>query len=212
MNRTKIEWADWTWNPIVGCSPISSGCEHCYAAAISRRFGLPWGSARFHEDRLEEPLHVKKPGRIFVGSMTDLWHPSVHIDWLYAVYAAMAQAPWHTYIMLTKRPHLIGELPRSSTFWLGVTAETQEDFDERWERLMWDEDADVRFVSVEPMLEPMTLRPERHPLPDWVIAGPETGPGAQPCKDEWIEALSDESFCFFDKRKMGWTRREFPDA
>ena len=77
MNRTKIEWCDWTWNPIVGCSPASEGCANCYAAAIARRFGMPWGRPVFRPERLNEPQRVKKPGRIFVCSMSDIGHERV---------------------------------------------------------------------------------------------------------------------------------------
>ncbi len=81
MNRTKIEWCDWTWNPIVGCSPASVGCANCYAAAIARRFGMPWGRPRFFSERLGEPSRVKKPGRIFVCSMSDVGHERVCPLW-----------------------------------------------------------------------------------------------------------------------------------
>lgn len=230
MNKTKIPWADWTWNPIVGCSPASAGCANCYAAAISRRFHLPWGSAHFMPDRLDQPARVCKPGRVFVCSMADIGHETVKPGWRELVYSAMWVAPWHTYIILTKRP---GEWMRNAPpgVWMGVTAENQDTANARVPILL-SMAAAVRFVSVEPMLGPVVLseramakgwcgcgecgtREGGFPCPtplrgiDWVIAGPETGPKARLCEDAWIDALAIESQCFFDKRQNG-KRREFP--
>lgn len=207
MNKTKIPWCNYTWNPIVGCSPISAGCANCYAAAISRRFGLPWGSAHFLPERLDQPSKVKKPGRVFVCSMADIGHETVRQEWRNAITDAMRAAPWHTFIVLTKRPGAwLIDLPPGT--WAGVTTETQALADQRVQELVhWH--IGITFASVEPMLEPISLR-GISPL-DWVIAGPETGPKARHCDDAWIDALADESPCFFDKRK-NWKRREFPEV
>lgn len=210
MNRTKISWCDWTWNPIVGCSPASAGCAHCYAAAISRRFGLPWGSAHFMPERLDQPSKVRKPGRVFVCSMADIGHETVKQEWRKAVYEAMRAAPWHTFIVLTKRPGTwLRDVPRAA--WVGVTAEDQGNYEARWMKLTAHVQGSghaLRFVSVEPMLGPVVLR-QGWCDPEWVIAGPETGPKARRCDDAWIDALAVQSACFHDKRK-DWTRREFP--
>lgn len=210
MNRTGIEWCDWTWNPIVGCSPASNGCANCYAAAISKRFHLPWGTAHFMPDRITQPAKVRTPGRVFVCSMSDLGHETVRAGWLEQVCMGMQWASWHTYIVLTKRPgEWLRQLPR--TCWVGVTIEHPATA-WRWNRLLgwgWP-GSPVKFVSAEPLLEGMTfgwLPPNCRP--DWVIAGPETGPKARRCDDAWIDALAAESPCFFDKRKT-WHRREFP--
>ena len=217
MNRTKIEWCDWTWNPVVGCSPVSAGCANCYAAAISRRFGLPWGRAHFVPERLHEPAKVNNPGRIFVCSMSDIGHETVQDDWRHQIYDAMMAAHWHQYIILTKRPGswLRDGLPRE--VWVGVTAENQANYEQRWSELtaqIQGPGRHLRFLSVEPMLGPIVIRKDwRRPVwprPDWTICGPETGPGARPCRDEWIDDLAAQSLDFFDKRKTGWTRREFP--
>lgn len=179
MNKTKIPWADYTWNPIVGCSPASEGCANCYAAAISKRFHLPWGSAHFMPERLEQPATVRKPSRIFVCSMADLFHDSIDDDCINQVFNAMASYDWHTFIVLTKRPErmadwlsgnrrwFMGGCPIANVeywktwplpnVWLGVTAETQARADERIPILL-NIPAVVRFVSVEPMLEPIDLR------------------------------------------------------
>ena len=207
MNKTGIPWADWTWNPIVGCSPASAGCQNCYAAAISKRFHLPWGSAHFIPERLNQPAKVKKPGRVFVCSMADIGHETVKPEWREAIADAMRAAPWHTYIVLTKRPGMwLSELPPEC--WAGVTIESQFEMG-RWHVLLncaWFNS--VKFVSVEPMLTSVTFG-SRPVKPDWVIAGPETGPKARQFMPEWIDWLSKESPCFFDKRKT-FTRREFP--
>lgn len=233
MNRTKIPWADWTWNPIVGCSPVSEGCANCYAAAISKRFHLPWGSAHFMPERIEQPASVHKPGRVFVCSMSDLFHDSIDDDHINQVFNAMACYDWHTFIVLTKRPErmadwlsenrkwFMGGCPIANVeywktwplpnVWLGVTVENQDRANERIPFLLGIPAA-VHFVSVEPMLGPVSLgywvMPEGD-LIDWVIAGPETGPKARRCDDQWIDELAAESPCFFDKRDH-WVRREWP--
>lgn len=205
MNRTKIEWCDYTWNPIAGCSPTSEGCQHCYAAGIARRFGIPWGRAWFYPLRLMQPKRIKTPSRIFVCSMSDIGHRTVWKEWRASMWRVMTECPWHTFMLLTKRPgEWLQGLP--SNCWAGVTVESQKHAGRIDELMRWH--SGVSFVSVEPMLEPVTLR--SHVRPDWVIAGPETGPGARECKPEWIETLAAESPCFFDKRKVGWTRREWP--
>ena len=207
MNQTKIPWCDWTWNPIVGCSPASAGCANCYAAAISKRFHLPWGSAHFAPERLDQVLGDGKSGRVFVGSMTDMGHPSVNPEWIKSVSTAMKAAHHRTYIVLTKRPGpWLRLLPVACL--VGVSIESQE-YINRWPLLWnWSWPRAVKFVSVEPMLSSVTFQ-RQAVKPDWVIAGPETGPKARPCNDEWIDALAAEAPCFFDKRKNG-KRREFP--
>ena len=221
MNRTKIEWCDWSWNPIVGCSPASAGCANCYAEAIARRFGMPWGIPAFKPDRLGEPQRVKKPGRVFVCSMSDIGHEKVCPLWRAEIRQAMAAAPRHTYILLTKRPeNLVGE--DWSSCWVGVTAEDQAAADRRVPVLLKIR-AKVRFVSVEPMLGPVDLpysafngadSIQSMAGIDWVIAGPETGPKARPCRPEWIQAVANDCAIagvpFFDKRKVGYARREWP--
>ena len=209
MNKTKIEWCDYTWNPIVGCSPVSEGCENCYAAAISKRFKLPWGTAHFLPERLDQVLGMKKLGRVFVGSMTDLGHESVKYEWIKAVATMVSATPWRTYIVLTKRPGAwLRMLPPAC--WVGVSIETQAQI-VRWRALsFWAQPRAVQFVSVEPMLGPVSIQCGHSIAPDWVIAGPETGAKARPCQDEWIEKLAAESPCFFDKRKKAGVRREWP--
>jgi protein gp37 len=261
MNRTGIEWCDYTWNPIVGCSPASEGCANCYARRMARRLaanpklpeqtraayrlalsddGREWARPAcltLLPERLGEPARVKKPARIFVCSMSDLGHDSVLQEWRVFILLAMLAAPWHTYIILSKRPALwmeVFDVPQLSV-WLGVTAENQARANERIPELLR-YPAALRFVSVEPMLGPVSVRcwldrrvacgcgglcdagescpmAEHAALLDWVIAGPETGPGARECRAEWIVALAEQcgnaGVPFFDKRKT-WLRREWP--
>lgn len=107
-DKTKIEWTDSTWNPITGCTPCSPGCDHCYARRMAERFpqvhGGEFAHVKFHPDRLQQPLHWRKPRRIFVCSMGDLFHPDVPFGWVMRVLRVMAHCPRHTFILLTKRP------------------------------------------------------------------------------------------------------------
>ena len=172
MNTTTIEWATHTWNPVTGCSPISEGCENCYAKRMAQRLrgrcGYPEDDpfkVTFHPDRLEQPLKLKKPSRIFVCSMGDLFHDDVGYS-IVDIFDVMSSTPQHTYMLLTKRPEkmrslfrlngpLLGSEPLPNV-WLGVTAENQARADERIPILL-QIPAAVRFVSIEPMLGPITL-------------------------------------------------------
>jgi protein gp37 len=178
----------------------------------------PWGAPHFLPENLDMPANTKTPSRVFVAPMSDMGHLRAETHWLMAIVDAMKAAPWHSYIVLTKRPgRWMADLPRG--VWAGVTAENQARFDERWPILvqsMMDVHPRVLFVSVEPMLEPVSIIRSPaidHPcqMPDWVLCGPETGSGARPCEHGWIEGLAAESDCFFDKREpMDGTRREWP--
>ncbi len=103
MNKTRIPWTDYTWNVVTGCTPVSEGCQHCYAQAMARRFKWPT-EVTLHPERLEEPLHLKKPSKIFVCSMADLFHDDVPDDFIGKVFGIMALCPQHTFQVLTKRP------------------------------------------------------------------------------------------------------------
>jgi protein gp37 len=179
-DKTKIEWATSTWNPITGCTPISEGCERCYAANIARRF---WGERdfsdiRFHKDRLGIPMKWKEPRMIFVCSMGDLFHRDIDIDSnIYSsIFFTISKCPQHTFIILTKRPRKMKWVferylnPVFKNVWVGVTAENQKRADERIPILL-EIPAAARFVSVEPMLEEIRLRK------NWVdyLAGWTTG-------------------------------------
>jgi len=220
MNNIKktIGWADYSWNPITGCSPASEGCKNCYAAEISKRFNLPWGDPVFHPERLDEPAKLKKPARIFVCSMSDMFHPLVRREWKEQIYRVMETAKHHTYIILTKRiGNVMAYWATLPNVWLGVSAENQQRANERIPELMRISAA-RRVVSVEPMLGPvdlpgMVLNGVCLDGLSWVIAGPETGAGKRQCKNEWINDLArqcaDSGTAFYDKRR-NYVRREWP--
>ena len=165
---TKIEWAEETWNPVTGCTKISAGCTHCYAERMSKRLRGRFGydqddpfKVTWHGDKLEQPLKWRKPRRIFVCSMGDLFHKDVPYIWISMVLGIASQANRdHTFLFLTKRPdrmkkHMMdwagaqGSLP--GNWWLGVTAENQRQADIRIPYLL-SIPAAVRFVSLEPLL------------------------------------------------------------
>lgn len=224
MGNTKIEWATKVWNPVTGCTKISPGCDNCYAERMSKRFAEQWGlpaddpfKVTLHPDRLEEPLRWKKPARIFVCSMGDLFHDDVDYYPIDKVFDTIIKAKQHTFLILTKRPErakliLTGVTRRNGilpNLWIGVTAENQEQADKRIPVLL-QIPAEVRFVSVEPMLGPVDLRPwfpwDSHrknlagwePNPDyrqglhWVICGGESGTEARPVHPDWIRSLRDQ--------------------
>ena len=226
MNKTGIEWCDYSLNPFSGCSPVSEGCENCYAAAISKRFHRPWGGPVFHPERMK--VKPPKGKRVFVGSVTDMFHEAFDADetlWTQrqALFAFLAEHTETTWILLTKRAERMRQTINDAVpphIWLGVTVENQRRADERIPILL-DIPAKVRFASVEPMLSPMSIfREKSNPLASdepwplsWVICGPETGPKARPCEPAWIENLANQCAAvgvpFFDKRKNP-IRREWP--
>jgi protein gp37 len=167
MGDTKIEWATKVWNPVVGCTPVSQGCAHCYAKRIFERFhpGEDFSKIQLHPEKLDDPFHWKNSQRIFVNSMSDLFHPDIPFGFIDDVFAVMTGCSRHTFMVLTKRPERMLEwskqyyLPganRSSNIWLGVTAENQKAAEERIPFLL-QVPAAVRFISVEPMLGPVNL-------------------------------------------------------
>lgn len=165
MAKSSIEWTDMVWNPVTGCRKVSAGCKNCYAERIAGRF---WGERKFtdvrcHEDRLDDPLRWKKPRRVFVNSMSDLFHEDVPDMFIEQVIQRMCDVDWHTFMVLTKRPRRMleylttknnwGVLPN---VWLGVSVENQQAADERIPLLL-QTPAAVRFVSCEPLLGPVEL-------------------------------------------------------
>lgn len=214
MSRTRIEWATHSWNVVTGCSPVSEGCAHCYAEAMTRRFWEQWGcepppdhfGVALHRERLLRPLTWKKPRRVFVNSMSDTFHPDVPHDFTLDIFEAMADASQHTYIVLTKRPQRMREFLRHCedwdptewpNVWLGVSAENQRRLDERLPILLGI-DAIVRFVSLEPLLGPIDFVRaggtdwwESGNL-NWVIIGAESGPKRRECKLEWIRDIVEQ--------------------
>ncbi len=183
MAATKIPWATHVWNPATGCSPISEGCKFCYAAALAPRLAKMGQEAyageqpfavRTHPELDSEPILWRRPRRVFVGSMTDLFHEEIPDGFLIDVFRTMLKTPRHTYLLLTKRPARLVEFwsrienrpAWPSHVWAGFTAETQRRFDERWTEMRRLAAFGVRnfFVSIEPMLEAIQL--DRYEWPE----------------------------------------------
>lgn len=226
---TAIEWTDATWNPIRGCSKISPGCEHCYAIRQAIRQSGPGGAyeglvkrdppnwtgiVSFEPKALWQPTRWRKPRRIFVGSMSDLFHPAVTYSALLRVFKVMLAAPQHTYQILTKRPEAMccclngtgfqGDLMKQARIhgfywpgwplpnvWLGVSVEDQQRADERLHDLLRTPAA-VHWISAEPLLGELGLAPWIDHI-DWIVAGGETGPRARPMHPDWIDYLCDQA-------------------
>lgn len=197
--RSRIEWTDATWNPTTGCTKISQGCKNCYAETMARRLKA-MGNARYragfaltlHEDLLDTPLRWKKPRRIFVNSMSDLFHEDVPVTFLKRVFSTMRDCPWHRFQVLTKRSRrlreLAAELSWPANVWVGVSVENQ-DASARVEDLRT-VPSSVRFLSLEPLLEDIGRLDLRGI--SWVIAGGESGPRARPVDPAWIRSIRDQ--------------------
>jgi protein gp37 len=195
-DKTGIAWTDATWNPVTGCSKVSPGCAHCYAEALSRRFGhseLPWlpknaaQNVVLHPERLDEPLHWRKPRRVFVCSMADLFHEQVPWEFIDEVFGVMDSCPQHTFQVLTKRSNRLRAIarPASPHVWVGVSIENDR-FTGRADNLR-DTPAAVRFISAEPLLGPLPSLDLTGI--DWLIIGGESGPKARPMDSQWAADL-----------------------
>lgn len=194
-----IEWTDATWNPVTGCTKISAGCAHCYAERMAKRLeGMGQPNYRngfrltLHEHMLDVPLRWKQPRRIFVNSMSDLFHDDVPEAFVRKVFAVMMTADWHQYQVLTKRADRLERLDRrlkwAEHIWMGVSVESAP-YTWRIDALRATR-AHVKFLSLEPLLGPLeTLRLEGI---DWVIVGGESGPGARPMKADWVLSIRDQ--------------------
>lgn len=197
-SQSSIEWTDATWNPVRGCTKISPGCKHCYAETFAERFrgvkGHPYERGfdlRLVPGKLAEPLKWRTPRMIFVNSMSDLFHDQVPDNYIEAVARVMVAARWHTYQVLTKRSERLQMLLNSTLsfaanqthIWWGVSVEDRKHGLPRIEHLR-DAHAEVRFLSIEPLLE--NLGKLNLAGVAWVIVGGESGPGARPMKKEWV--------------------------
>lgn len=211
MGKTSIEWTDKSWNPTTGCNKVSPGCKFCYAEAITERFkdAFPNGfNFTMHSDRLEQPLKWRKPSRVFVNSMSDLFHEQMPLDFLKSIFDVMARADKHVFQILTKRHkrvlELSSELEWPDNVWVGVSVENQ-DYVHRLEYLK-KVPAKVRFLSCEPLLGPLDL-----PLDGihWVITGGESGPSPRPIDADWVRSIRQQcresDVAFFHKQWGGRT-------
>jgi protein gp37 len=200
-DNSSIEWTDATWNPVRGCTKISPGCKHCYAATFAERFrgvpGHPYEQGfdlRLVPEKLDEPLRWKRPRRVFVNSMSDLFQEDVPLEYIERVVDVMARADWHIFQVLTKRSERMRDLlqgPLRSVaalphIWWGVSVEDRKYGLPRVEHLR-QTPAKVRFLSVEPLLE--ELGPFDLSRIGWVIVGGESGPRARPMEREWVISI-----------------------
>lgn len=229
-----IEWTDATWNPVVGCTPVSPGCLNCYAARMALRLGsMPDGvgqkyggiAGRARDGRpvftgvirtdrasLELPKRWRKPRRVFVNSMSDLFHEAVPTDFVRDVFDVMNSCPHHTFQILTKRPERVAELASLLSWkpnvWLGTSVEAAKYYPRI--RTLAKVPAQVRFLSCEPLLAPLEGLPLRgiH----WVIVGGESGPGARAMKPEWVRSIraqcKQHRVAFFFKQWGGTNKRK----
>lgn len=230
-DKSAIEWTEATWNPTTGCDRVTPGCDNCYALNLAPRLKA-MGSKRYqrdgdprtsgpgfaltlHDDTLDLPLRWTRPRRIFVNSMSDLFHDAVPDAFIVEVFARMWWAPQHTFQLLTKRhgrmrslvPRIEEQLRRRErdlslvdyptrlswplpNVWLGVSVEDQKRAELRIPALL-DTPAAVRWLSCEPLLGPVNLGWFREQL-DWVVVGGESGRGARPMNSEWVRTLRDD--------------------
>jgi protein gp37 len=197
--NSKIEWTDATWNPVRGCSKVSPGCAHCYAETLAERFrgikGHPFEfgfDPKLVPEKLGDPIRWAEPKKIFVNSMSDLFHPIVTDEYFSKVCEVMLAANWHTYQILTKRADRMAELllrkefrkaAEASHIWWGVSVENKKHGLPRIDTLRKAK-TKVAFLSIEPLLEDL----EEFNLKGihWVIVGGESGPGARRLEKEWV--------------------------
>lgn len=224
--RTGIEWTDATWNPMTGCTKMSAGCDHCYAQTVAQRRTrevylrhLPVKDSavnrrdpfapRFWPERLDQPLSWRQPRRVFVNSMSDVFHAHFTYDMIRRVFDVMNQATRHQFQVLTKRPEralrFADRLSWSSNIWMGTSVETME-VAHRVDSLR-EIPSTIRFVSAEPLLGPLDGL-DLHKI-HWVIGGGESGAAFRAPRPEWAQSLRDlcvsERVSFFWKQWGGST-------
>lgn len=200
-DRSPIEWTDATWNPVRGCSKVSPGCAHCYAETFSERFrgvqGHPFEfgfDLRLVPEKLEDPLFWKHPRRIFVNSMSDVFHEDIPLEYISRIVDVMRRAHWHTFQVLTKRSQRLRDLLSGAlrsaahlpNVWWGVSVENRKHGLPRVDALRA-APARTRFLSVEPLLE--DLGDFDLSGIHWVIVGGESGRKARPMDSAWVESV-----------------------
>lgn len=238
--KTAISWTDSTWNPVHGCSKVSAGCLHCYAETISLRYGhtsKPWATRHAAENvteqphKLSEPLRWKEPRRVFVNSMSDLFHDNIGLDYIRRVFAVMHKADHHRFQILTKRAERLAEvaplLHWPHNVWMGVSVE-----DARATHridLLRTVPAHVRFISFEPLIGPIE-NPDLSGI-QWAIVGGESGDARREMDHAWARMIRDaclrQQVAFFFKQSSDrytergvallhedgsyWIWQQFPD-
>lgn len=196
---SRIEWTGYTWNPVSGCTKISSGCQNCYAERMARRL-KKMGNERYsrgfqlriHFDLLNIPLKWKKPRLVFVNSMSDLFHDDVPDSFIVKTFNVMNKSHQHTFQILTKRSKRLLKMSKkldwTNNIWMGVTVEDKDNI-YRIDHLR-ECNAKVKFLSCEPLLG--SVRSMNIDNLDWVIVGGESGPNARLMKKEWVIVVRDQ--------------------
>lgn len=216
MNRTKIEWTDYTWNPITGCS---RGCPYCYARRMAfrlrGRYGYPEDypfAVTFHKDRLDEPYSRRKPARIFTCSMGEMFDHLVPRNWLEQIFEIMENTQRHVYQVLTKRYYDLTAHDYPENLWLGVSQDNKTTDTDAIRALLASK-VRVKFISFEPLLGPLPDDIANEGLYgiDWVIIGAQTGHGAVKPDPEWVEQIISEASYFdipiFLKNNLSWPEK-----
>lgn len=219
MTTSRIEWTESTWNPITGCTKISSGCKNCYAERMAVRLQA-MGQSNYidgfqltlHEHMLERPLEWKKPQLIFVNSMSDLFHEDVPVDFIQKIFDVMRRASWHNFQILTKRSErllkLSVDIDWPPNVWMGVSVESSK-YKFRINHLR-ETKAKIKFLSLEPLLGPLPALNVSGI--DWVIVGGESGPGARPIEERWVTDIRDQCLLakvpFFFKQWGGANKKK----
>jgi protein gp37 len=221
--KSSIEWTDATWNPVRGCTKVSPGCKNRYAERFAERFrGVPahpfeYGfDLRLVPEKLDQPLRWLRPKQIFVNSMSDLFHERIPDEYIERVAQVMLQAEWHTFQVLTKRAERLArmldeQLAATATathVWWGVSVEDRKYGFPRIEHLRR-ASAAVRFLSIEPLLEDLGTIDLAGV--SWVIVGGESGPGARPMRESWVQGILDqcnEQHVPFFFKQWGGTRKK----
>ena len=218
-DRSGIEWTDSTWNPVTGCTKVSRGCDNCYAERFAERFrGVadhPFEGGfdlQLRDDRLNQPRRWQRPRRIFVNSMSDLFHKDVPWEFVDQVFDAMEEANWHTFQILTKRSSLMrdylrgryGEAGGPPHIWCGVSVEDRQALVRV--RHLQESPSAVRFLSMEPLLE--CIGDFDLSGIGWVIVGGESGPGHREMQEAWVLEIRDlcegKGVPFFFKQWAGF--------
>jgi protein gp37 len=188
MNRTKIEWCDYSWNPVTGCL---HGCWYCYARKLFTRFHKPF-TPLFYPERLKEPWQLKKPSKIFVCSVSDLFAPWTPTEWRDAVLQSIFECPVkHTFQLLTKNPERIPPIHFPDNVWVGATV-TNEGADYRNIAYMNFVQAKIRFISFEPLLGSLPAAVTLKEM-QWIIIGKLTGSRKVELKEAWVEDIVEEA-------------------
>ena len=218
--KSRIEWTNITWNPVTGCDKVSPGCDHCYANRLAIRLKA-MGVHKYrngfevtiHQEELDSPASWIGPQKVFVNSMSDMFHENIPLEFFKQVFNVMIHWPQHTFQILTKRSkrlvRLNKEIEWADNIWMGVTVESKQ-YEYRIRDLR-NTGAKVKFLSLEPLIGPL---PDMDFCGiDWAIVGGESGPGARPMKEEWVwdikRQCEEQGVAFFFKQWGGVNKKRF---